>query len=139
MSKSQKHLELLHSTLLFVMLSLVFSVPAFSQSKPADPTSSEPKPQAGPSTPASNLAPSVNSNAQLPPSATPKEIRQAQIEADTKKLYQLSAELRAEVAKTYKESLSLSVLKKAQEIEKLARSLKVEMNQEVAAAARNQN
>ena len=51
----------------------------------------------------------------------------------------VSAELRAEVAKTYKESLSLTVLKKAQEIEKLARSLKVRMNQEAAAAARNQN
>jgi hypothetical protein len=38
------------------------------------------------------------------------------------------------VAKTYKESLSLTVLKKAQEIEKLAKSLKAEMNQEAAAA-----
>ncbi len=41
-------------------------------------------------------------------------MRQAKIEADTKKLYQLSAELRAEVAKTYKESLSVRVLEKAQ-------------------------
>jgi len=60
--------------------------------------------------------------------------REAQIEADTRKLYQLSAELREEVGKTYKESLSLTVLKKAQEIEKLARSLKALMNQEAAAA-----
>jgi hypothetical protein len=63
-------------------------------------------------------------------------MRQAQIEADTKKLYQLSAELRAEVAKTYKESLSVTVLKKAQELEKLAKSLKAEINQQVAAAKR---
>jgi hypothetical protein len=42
--------------------------------------------------------------------------------------------LRAEVAKTYKESLSLTVLKKAEEVEKLARSLKALMNQEAAAA-----
>ena len=61
-------------------------------------------------------------------------MRQAQIEADTKKLFQLSAELRAEVGKTYKESLSLTVLKKAEQVEKLAKSLKVEMNQEAAAS-----
>ena len=72
--------------------------------------------------------------AELSPPGTPEELRQAQIEADTKKLYQLSAELRAEVAKTYKESLSVTVLKKAQELEKLAKSLKAEMNQQVAAA-----
>ncbi len=65
---------------------------------------------------------------------TEENLREAQIEADTRKLYQLSAELREEVAKTYKESLSLAVLKKAQEIEKLARSLKALMNQEAAAA-----
>ncbi len=65
---------------------------------------------------------------------TAEEARQAQIEADTKKLYVLSVDLRAEVAKTYKESLSLTVLKKAEEVEKLARSLKILMNQEAAAA-----
>ena len=65
---------------------------------------------------------------------SPEEIRQEKIKADTKKLYQLSAELRAEVAKTYKESLSLSVLRKAEEIEKLARGLKALMNQEAAAS-----
>jgi beta-lactamase class A len=139
MSSSLKNRELIHSTLLFVLLSLVFSVPALSQSNPANPTSTAPKPQTIPSTPAPNPTPRVDSNPELPPSATPEEIRQAQIESDTKKLYQLSAELRAEVAKTYKESLSLTVLKKAQEIEKLARSLKVRMNQEAAAAARNRD
>ena len=64
---------------------------------------------------------------------TPEEIRQDQIKADTMKLFQLSAELRAEVAKTYKETLSISVLRKAEEIEKLAKSLKALMNQEAAA------
>lgn len=139
MSRSRTSRKLIHSTLFFVLLSLVSSVPAPSQSNPANPTSTAQKPQAGPSAPAPNPTPTVDSNPELPPSATPEEIRQAQIEVDIKKLYQLSAELRAEVAKTYKESLSLTVLKKAQEIEKLARSLKVRMNQEAAAAARNQN
>jgi hypothetical protein len=76
----------------------------------------------------------VDSTAEIPSKATAEALRKAQIEADTKELYQLSAELREEVAKTYKESLSLTVLKKAEEVEKLARSLKALMNQEAAAA-----
>ena len=133
MSRSRKSRALIHSTLLCALLSLAFAVPVFSQSKPADPTSPDPKPQLTP--PAEpNPTPAVDSNPELPSTATPDEIRMAGIEADTKKLYLLSAELRAEVAKTYKESLSLTVLKKAEEIEKLARSLKARMNQETAAA-----
>ena len=68
------------------------------------------------------------------PSSTssPEEVRQLQIEAETKKLYQLSAELRAEVAKTYRESLSLTVLKKAEEVERLAKSLRMLMSRNAA-------
>ena len=125
---------LIRSTLLFVVLTTVFAVHLHSQSEPAKPIRNEPKPQASPGTSESNQPSKDDSNAELSPPATPEEMRQAQIEADTKKLYQLSAELRAEVAKTYKESLSLTVLKKAQELEKLAKSLKAEMNQQMAAA-----
>ena len=75
----------------------------------------------------------VAAKAEDSPALTPQQQRQAQIEADTKKLYQLSAELRAEVAKTYKESLSLTVLKKAQQVETLAKNLKNLMTQEAAA------
>lgn len=63
--------------------------------------------------------------------ATPERIQ-----TDTRKLYELSAQLRAEVAKTYKESLSLNVLRRAEEVEKLAHSLKTEMNEEAAGAGR---
>jgi len=79
-----------------------------------------------PSSPASTIEASSHESGE--------DARLSQIEEDTTKLYQLSAEFRAEVAKTYKDSLSLSVLKKAEEIEKLARSLKTLMNQESAAA-----
>jgi hypothetical protein len=78
----------------------------------------------------------VTQNAQPDPAtasakpATSGESQQARIEADTTKLYQLALELRTEVGKTYKQSLSLSVLKKAAELEKLARSLKSEMDHE---------
>jgi hypothetical protein len=136
MSRILKNLGLIRSALLLVLVSPILAVLAHPQSNPADPISAGPKPATIPSTHESNQTPTVDSKAQLPRSATREEMRQAQIEADTKRLYQLSAELRAEVAKTYKESLSLTVLKKAEEIEKLARSLKVRINQE-AAAARN--
>ena len=47
--------------------------------------------------------------------------------ADTAKLFQLAQELQAEVAKSGKNTLSISVMKKAAEVEKLARSLKERM------------
>lgn len=57
-----------------------------------------------------------------------------QIDADVRKLHVLAAELREEVGKTYKESLSVNVLKKAREIETLSKSLKERMDQKAAAA-----
>ena len=134
MASTSKNPRLTRSILLFVFVTLVVAVPMYSQSNPADPVPAAQSPKASPSAQESVPAPPTEPNAEVHPPATAEEIRQAQIEADTKKLYQLSAELRAEVAKTYKESLSLTVLKKAQELEKLAKSLKVEMKQEAAAA-----
>ena len=58
---------------------------------------------------------------------SPKEIREAQIAADAQKLFQLAQELKVEVDKSTKDTLSLSVIKKSEEIEKLARTLKQEM------------
>ena len=58
------------------------------------------------------------------------EERQAKIVSDTKKLYDMVQDLKAEVAKSNKDTLSLSVVKKAAEIEKLAKSLKEQMRTE---------
>ena len=58
---------------------------------------------------------------------TPAEARQAQLLADTERLYQLTQELKEEVAKSNKDTLSVPVVKKAEEVEKLARSLKERM------------
>jgi hypothetical protein len=117
--------------LLLALLVSVFAVPIHSQATKADSTS-EAKPPANPSPQESMQPPAVEPKEENSPPASPEQLRQTQIEADTKKLYQLSAELRAEVAKTYKESLSLTVLKKAEEVEKLAKSLKVLMSREAA-------
>ncbi len=53
--------------------------------------------------------------------------RQKQLVADTEKLYQLASELRAEVARSNKEQLSVPVVKRSEEIEKLARAVKERM------------
>ncbi len=55
---------------------------------------------------------------------TPQEKKRADLEADTEKLYRLTQELKAEVAKSNKDTLSVPVVRKAQEIEQLARSIK---------------
>lgn len=50
--------------------------------------------------------------------------RQAQIQFDTEHLDRLVRELQAEIAKSDQTTLSLSLVKKTEEIEKLARNLK---------------
>jgi geranylgeranyl pyrophosphate synthase len=53
--------------------------------------------------------------------------RQVQLKRDTDKLFQLSTELKQYVDKTNENVLSLDVLKKAEEIEKLAHNIKTRM------------
>ena len=53
--------------------------------------------------------------------------RQAQLQRDTDNLLKLATELKQEVDKSNENTLSLDVLKKAEEIEKLARSVKEKM------------
>lgn len=84
--------------------------------KAADPAS--PKSDADAAKPAANKP------------TTPEEARQAQFLADSQKLYQLAQELKAEVAKSNKNTLSIGVTKKAEEIEKLAKSMKERMRKE---------
>jgi hypothetical protein len=133
MTKRPRKPKLVHWLLLPVVLGYASALPVHSQAAgAATSVPSDSKPQVGKEAPQSS-DPVPQNPAEAAPEASPEELRQAQIEVDIKRLYQLSAELRAEVAKTYKESLSLTVLKKAEEIEKLARSLKVLMNQEAAA------
>jgi uncharacterized membrane protein YhiD involved in acid resistance len=72
-----------------------------------------------------NRAPTpTNSSDASRKNLSPEEQRQADLRADTEKLYQLTQELKAEVAKSNKDTLSVSVVKKAQEIERLAKSIK---------------
>ena len=56
--------------------------------------------------------------------------RQKRLVADTDKLLQLAQELKVEVGKSNKDMLSVTVIKKAEEIEKLAKSVKERMKAE---------
>lgn len=124
--------QVTHKVFLLAVLVPVFAAPM--QSDQANPNPApEPAPQVSQSAQEQARPKTVDAKAEQAPAATLEQLRQAEIEADTKKLYQLSAELRAEVARTYKESLSLKVLKKAEEVEALAKSLRILMNQEAAA------
>ena len=53
--------------------------------------------------------------------------RQKRLVADTAKLYELAGELKEQVGKSDKDTLSVDVVKKAEEIERLARSVKDKM------------
>jgi hypothetical protein len=55
------------------------------------------------------------------------EQRQAELKRDTEKLLKLSTELKDYVDKSNEHVLSLDVMKKAEEIEKLAHSVKMRM------------
>jgi hypothetical protein len=53
--------------------------------------------------------------------------RQAQLKRDTEQLFKLATELKEEVDKSNENLLSLEVIKKAEEIERLAHSIKDKM------------
>ena len=60
--------------------------------------------------------------------------RQEDIKNDTEKLFQLATELKAAVDKTNENTLSLDVIRKADEVEKLAKRVKEKMKQTVGPA-----
>ena len=93
---------------LWLASTLSIAVPA-QQSNPAPPAKSDD-------------AKSDSAPAKAP--LTPEEKKRADLVADTEKLYKLSQELKAEVAKSNKDTLSVAVVKKAQEVERLAKSIK---------------
>lgn len=94
-----------------LLLASTFCIPASAQQQTSPPApatkSDEAKSDAAPTAP-----------------LTPEEKKRAELVADTEKLYKLTQELKAEVAKSNKDTLSVSVVKKAQEVERLAKSIK---------------
>ncbi len=99
----------------------------FAQAPAQEPKSQEPKP---PNTKPTSPAPSAGSATQTSAGSgsTAVDSSQAQLLADTEKLVKLSQELKAEVAKSTKDTLSVSVVRKAEEVEALAKNLRGRMN-----------
>ena len=58
--------------------------------------------------------------------------RQEEIKQDTQKLFQLASDLKAAVEKTDENIMSLDVIKKAEEVEKLAKKVKEKMKEGTA-------
>ena len=128
----------LHWALLVPILALITSASAPAQQSASSPSAqSTPATSSDPGSPKQDQSSKPDQPQEQKPAAspdskplTPEEARQAQIVADTNKLYQLAQELQAEVAKSSKNTLSLAVVKKAAEVEKLAKSLKERMKPE---------
>jgi hypothetical protein len=125
---------------------ILFAAPvtAFSQSSsspapqtplpnpPPKPTGVSP-PQAAP-VPEAKPAPDANGQAETRGNETKQRTsaatgaeRKKQIADDSAKLLKLATDLKAEVDKTSKDTLSINVIRKADEIEKLAHSVKEKM------------
>ena len=100
---------------------------ATAQQKDSQPSGSNTATTQAQQPPASNTKPADATEKPAATPMTPAEARQAQIVADTQRLYKLTQELKEEVAKSNKDTLSVPVIKKADEVEKLARSLKERM------------
>lgn len=72
----------------------------------------------------------ADANVQAAAGAQQGTDKQKKLAADTDKLLAMATDLKQQVDKTNKDVLSVDVIKKAEEIEKLARSLKQEMKQQ---------
>jgi len=83
---------------------------------------------ANPSVAPSQAAPAVQGTEPPKLSTDPVQRRKDQIAADTAQLDQLANELKVEMDKSTKDTLSLNVIKKAKEIEKLAHKLRDEIS-----------
>ena len=98
------------------------SSPASKASATADPGSSRPWSNSSPN-PSPLAGPAARNSNPNPANAA----RQKQLAADSAELLKLANELKTEVDKTNKDTLSLTVIRKAGEIEKLAHNVKEKM------------
>ena len=92
-----------------------WGVPSPSQDRPFDPTHRQEPPDPG------------RVRMQEEQTKRGNDEPQKKLVADTAKLYELAGELKEQVGESDKNTLSVDVVKKAEEIERLARSVKEKM------------
>lgn len=103
---------------LLVLLCCAFE--AFSwQQRPAPPSLTPPQPEQN--------SPSVPSDMQRDMQKKANKQRQQELRRDTERMVKLSTELKEYVEKSNENVLSIDVIRKAEEIEKLAHSVKTKM------------
>jgi hypothetical protein len=119
-----------------LVLSLVFLISNFSvspaqqqqQQTPQIPTVARPSTPGQPTIPGDETGPDPLARRIMLEQAKKRNIqRQQDIVKDTNKLLELAQQLKTEVDKSNQDQLSLSVVKKAEEIEKLAKAVKEKM------------
>jgi len=116
---------------LWILLIPLVAAPLLAQ----DSSQRNPLPQTGPSPSMQNPgSPSTTdeneARIQRDMAKKANQERQAQLKRDTDKLLKLATELKEYVDKSNENTLSVNVVKKAEEIEKLARSVKDKMKGE---------
>lgn len=112
----------LASGLLLLLIALV-SVPCFAQAPAVPPVPRIPNP-AEPSAPSGDPG---RDRIEREMAKKANEERQAQLKRDSDRLFKLATELKNSVDKSNQDTLSVDVIKKAEEIEKLAHSVKEKM------------
>lgn len=107
---------------IFIVLIFLLTPVAFvaQDLAPSEPTQISPRPDSGPWT----------KDQIREMQRKQREMRQKQLKDDTAKLLQLATELKESVDKTNEHVLSLEVVRKAEEIEKLAKHIKTNMRDE---------
>jgi hypothetical protein len=113
-----------HRTIVFLLAFLLLSTGLSLLSQQQPPL---PPPLQTPETPGRENEPNVPPEMQKEMEKKANEQRHAELKRDTDRLLKLSTELKDYVDKTNQNVLSLDVIKKADEIEKLAHSVKTKM------------
>ena len=108
------------ATVAFFLLFFLFALPGYSS--PQDTTIPLPR-----AVPRGDNEPAIPSQMQKEMEKKANARRQADLKRDTEKLLKLSTELKEYVDKTNENVMSVEVIKKAEEIEKLAHSVKTKM------------
>lgn len=85
------------------------------------------KPPAVNTTQQTSTSGAKDNNAKPQPAAAPLTPEPAQLQAQIDKLYQLAQDLKAAVAKSNKDTLSIDVIKKADAVQQAAKNLKDQM------------
>ena len=116
-----------------ILLATLAAASQLNSQQPGDPANPVPVGN-GDRSPDSKSPPAVEQQPMKPPLEGAAAERKREINDDSAKLLQLASDLKAEVDKTTKDTLSVSVVRKADEIERLAHNVREKMKLTTSAA-----